>query len=122
MNIFISGIVGRGKGEGRLHGFPTANIPFGTNQSLAPGVYKGHITLDDLEVEGAEKKEYLAACYVSTQRPLIEAHIFDFSGDLYDKHVSLKVGEKVREDIKFESVEALNKQIAEDIEKIQKSV
>jgi riboflavin kinase/FMN adenylyltransferase len=47
----------------------------------------------------------------------IEAHIFDFNRDIYDRSIKLEIIERVRPEIKFESGEALGKQIALDLKR-----
>ena len=46
---------------------------------------------------------------------LLEAHVLDFNSDLYGKHVHVEFMHKIREEMKFESLDALKAQIAEDI-------
>ncbi len=110
--MFIAGVVITGKQRGRELGFPTANIPF--DKQISPGVYSGWIFY--------QKRRFRAAIYVHFDQRLLEAHILDFESDLYGKHIRVELGEKIRDPIQFDSVDALKEQIARDVEKIREVV
>lgn len=113
------GIIGRvvhGKGMGRTLGYPTANIGVSAEKLLpAYGVYAC-----ELEWEGERRN---AVVNIGLQPTLpsgnvtVEAFIPDGEYDLRDKRVKLLLKERIRGEKKFESVDALKKQIAEDIKK-----
>ena len=105
----ISGIVVEGKKLGRKLGFPTANVQLA--ESLESGVYAGFVAL-----EGTKN---IAAIFIFPDKPLLEAHILDFSGDLYGKNIEVELISKIRDGKKFESKDELKKQIAEDIKIIR---
>ena len=46
---------------------------------------------------------------------MLEVHVFDFNGDLYDQHVHVQFYHKLRDEMKFESLDALKAQIANDV-------
>ena len=105
----ISGKVVRGIQKGRKLGFPTANIK--VNFDLDFGIYAGHIIIAG--------KKYNSAIY-SPGDKIIEAFIFDFSGDLYDKKVGVEIIKKIRDKKNFKSDAEAIKQITKDISKIKK--
>lgn len=107
----ISGIVIKGKQRGRTLGFPTANVAT-TGMKIASGVYSGKVHFDD--------HAYPVAIFVGQEQDVLEAHIIGFTEDLYGRKIDVEIGEKLRETKKFESDEALKKQIAEDVASIEK--
>lgn len=112
----IRGEVVRGRGEGRGLGFPTLNLAGVEVLVPAPGIYAA-----ECEAGGARRG---AAAYVGDRPTLghgrsIEAHLLDFSGDLYGGRVALRFLERVRGEIRFGSVEALRRQMAIDVARIR---
>jgi riboflavin kinase/FMN adenylyltransferase len=103
------GIVQKGEEQGGALGFPTINIPLG-------GEHPGGIFVATVFVEG---KEYIAAAYVNNSRHILEAHILDFSDDVYGKEVEIDLLEKIRDDKKFADEASLKEAIAEDIAKVR---
>ena len=76
--LFIQdGMVERGIESAKNLGFPTANIHF--EEPDISGTYAGKVVADDAE--------YRAAIYANQKRHVLEAHILDFSGDLYGKRI-----------------------------------
>ena len=112
------GTVVKDRGVGATLGFPTANLKVEKNkQPLKEGVYGGHLFIDG--------KEYKAVINFG-RRPtfdnndfMIEAHVLDYSGDLYDKTITLFFDFFIRETRKFLSAEELQKQISFDAEKVK---
>lgn len=107
--IRIKGVVTGGKREGRQYGFPTVNIKI--QEKLESAVYEGKVKLG--------RKTHKAGIFISPDG-LLEAHIIDFSGDLYGKEIELFIGKKIREARKFPNREELKNQIVEDVELISK--
>ena len=111
----VAGIVVSGRGRGVGLGFPTANID--SEKELLPpaGIYAAFV-----DVEG---KRYMAALNIGAKPTFadytftFEVHLLDFSGDLRGKRLNTEFVEKLREIIKFDSLEMLKKQIAADVEK-----
>ena len=111
----IEGPVVRGDGRGRTIGVPTANINYEPSVVLPKtGVYAGMVTVD-----GVERR---AVTNVG-QRPTfdgrsttVEAHLIDWDGDLYGRVVEVGLAHRLRDELKFDGVEALVAQIAEDVE------
>jgi riboflavin kinase/FMN adenylyltransferase len=112
----IAGIVVHDKGEGRGIGFPTINLS--DIHVLVPqlGIYAARCNIGDRVLD--------AAVNIGTRPTLdhgyaVEAHLLDFKGDLYNKRVVLSFVSKVRDECKFASVDALVKQIADDVSEIR---
>jgi riboflavin kinase/FMN adenylyltransferase len=105
----IIGIVVPGKQKGRQLGFPTANIEI--DVELDSGIYAGNITV--------EEKKYNCAVYYAGEK-IVEAFIFDFSGDLYGKEVCVEAIKKIRDKKVFKNEMEAGKQITNDILMIKK--
>ena len=110
----IAGQVVRGKGVGHTLGYPTANIGISAEKLLpAYGVYACELVWED--------QKHSAVVNIGLQPTLpsgnvtVEAFIPDGEYDLREKQVNLLLKERLRGEKKFESVDALKKQIAEDI-------
>lgn len=113
----LKGAVIRGAQLGRTIGYPTANIsPADADQTVpARGVYAVLVNTGD-----ATHKAMLNIGYrptVSNEIALhIEAHLFDFNGDLYDKDLELRFVSRLRNEEKFPSLDALKEQLGKDKE------
>lgn len=111
----LAGTIVRGDQLGGKLGFPTANVET-TGLVLPPnGVYAVHAA-----VQG---KKYRAVANVGSrptlQNPVaqlrVEVHVLDFSGDIYGQEMEVTFVEKLREEQKFASLEALKEQIGRDV-------
>lgn len=111
----VRGRVGRGAGLGAKLGFPTANIATGQQQYPADGVYAIQAKWDGLTVPGVANIGLRPTVSNDNQR-VLEVHLFDFSGDLYDKEIEVAFLHYLRPERKFENKEALCAQIHEDVE------
>ena len=117
----ITGTVSNGYGiAGTKLNCPTANIEPSAGVLPPDGVYSGMVTADGVRY-GAAVNIGVAPTYgrAADSRRRIEAHLLDFSGNLYGKHVHLELGEYLRSEQCFASEEALKKQIICDVEKIR---
>lgn len=101
----FSGIVIHGKKLGRTIGYPTANIEL-VPWVVADGVYA-------LSVDYADKIYQGVGTY-REEISLFEAHLFDYSGDLYDKTLNITIIGKIRDNQQFDSLDALRSQIQKD--------
>jgi riboflavin kinase/FMN adenylyltransferase len=110
----IAGLVTSGAGRGRTLGFPTANIESERPVLVARGVYRGRVLIDDT-AHPAVVNVGVRPTFGETTLA-VEAHLLDFSGDLYGRRVRLEFLERLREEMRFSSVEALKAQVARDIE------
>ena len=113
----LTGAVLRGAGRGRTLGFATANLRPDSPLLLAPGVYVARASWESAEGGGAadavvnvgyrptfEEHEYW-----------VEAHLLDYSGDLYDRTLRLEFLDRIRPEMKFSGVDALTRQVMADI-------
>ena len=116
----LEGRIEHGDARGRKLGFPTANMHLGDFLRPATGVYAIRAGLD----EGLETT-WIDGVANFGRRPtfhaeddvVLEAHLFDFSGDLYGKHLRVQLVERLRDERKFDGLDALKAQIAKDCEK-----
>src|SRR3989344_7945332 len=104
-----TGIVIRGKGRATALGYPTVNIPL--EDLSVSGIYSARVKVGDVKYE--------AAVFADPKRKLLEAHLLDFSGELYGKKISIELCEKIRDSKKFGNDEALRLAIEEDIVKVR---
>ncbi len=112
---FLRGTVAHGRERGRTIGFPTANLDSETECIPPDGVYATRVELP----EGAYPSITnigMRPTFQETARS-IEAHIFDFNRDIYDRTIKLEIIERVRPERKFESAAALGQQIALDLKR-----
>lgn len=102
---------------GKKLGFPTANLDINENEKIIPnkGVYAVFVEIDGVFYKGVLSIGYRPTLNLPVQQLAIEAHLIDFSGDLYDKIVTVFFMERIRDDIKFENIEQLKLQINADI-------
>lgn len=109
----ISGRVVKGDQRGASIGFPTINLE--TEYDLIPpnGVYVSDVRLDDKTLPSITNIG-TKPTFSGTDRS-IETHIFDFNSDIYGKTVTLCFYERMREERKFDSVDALVRQIGLDV-------
>ena len=116
----LSGPVMRGKQLGRRLGIPTINqiIPAG-KQFPRNGVYAARIRLEGKTFFGMANVG-VKPTVAGERRPGLETHLFGFSGDVYGKQADTELLTFIRPERRFDSVEALQGQLREDREKIQK--
>ena len=121
-NISIEGIIEHGNEIGRTIGIPTINIIPSKDKLLAKnGVYSSKITIDDKTYRGITNIGYKPT--IKGEKFLgVETNIFDFNQDVYGKYAKIEFESFIREERKFESIEALVKQMNEDIKKVKKSI
>ncbi|MCB9433036.1 MAG: bifunctional riboflavin kinase/FAD synthetase [Ardenticatenaceae bacterium] len=111
----LCGQVVRGNQLGHTIGFPTANLSVWDEQLLpAHGVYAAYAWLGEQRLETAVNIGLRPT--VGGQHVRIEAHLLDFSGDLYDKELCLTFVQRIRSEMKFPSLQALQAQIQQDVE------
>lgn len=106
----ISGKVIHGAKRGRLLGFPTANIHMRHERPALTGVYA--VKLDGLPgVANLGVRPTIAG----VPKLSLEVHVLDFNNDLYDRHVHVEFLHKIRDEMKFDGLDALKAQIAQDV-------
>ncbi len=110
---YIDGTVVEGDKRGRTLGFPTANLK-SDNELLPPhGVYATTVTIDGV-VRPSVTNVGVRPTVDHSGRTMVEAHLFDFSDDLYGRTVRVGFVQRMRDERVFESVDALRAQIAAD--------
>ncbi|MGE3855950.1 MAG: bifunctional riboflavin kinase/FAD synthetase [Dehalococcoidia bacterium] len=109
----IRGPVLHGEQRGRQMGFPTLNVGVSPDRALPPhGVYVTRALVDD--------REYRAVTNIGTRPTFdgrtttVETHLLDFEGDLYGHVVTIELVRMLRGERKFDGLEALRAQIAQD--------
>jgi riboflavin kinase/FMN adenylyltransferase len=110
---FVDGTVVQGKRRGRELGFPTANLR--TDNELLPpnGVYATTATIDGI-VHPSLTNVGVRPTFGDTATPIIEAYVLGFDGDLYGRPVRLGFVQRLRDERKFEDVDALRSQMEAD--------
>ena len=112
------GIVRRGDQRGRLLGFPTANVEVAVSACLpADGVYAGwYFRPDGSRHACAMNLGRRPTFYEHAETSLLEAHLIDFTGDLYDEPARVQFTNFLRSERKFDGFEALKGQLKNDID------
>ncbi len=116
----LDGTIVPGAGRGRTIGFATANVDTPNELRPAAGVYAVRVRVDDRWHGGAANigvKPTFGGGDVT-----IEAHLLDFTGDLYGKKVRVQFLERLRPERRFASVSELAGQIARDVEAARAAV
>lgn len=113
-NYFFTGIVVKGKQLGRTIGFPTANIHIKEDYKLIPknGVYLVKSIFNEKRIYGIMNIGMRPT--VNGENQTIEVHFIDFDQNLYDQEITIEVLEFIRDEHKFDSIEALKNQIQKD--------
>jgi len=115
-NYVLTGPVVHGDGRGRKINIPTANIDYPKDKVIpAHGVYATWAWAGGERFQAATNIGINPTFTPDKQTPNVEAHILDFDRDLYDQVVKLEFVERLRDELKFDGVEALLKKIDEDI-------
>ena len=109
----IEGVVQRGDRRGRELGYPTANVELADYQRPKYGIYAVRVIIDD----GSEHPGVASLGVRPTFEPpqeLLEAHLFGFDGDLYDRKIEVALHAFIREEKKFESLDDLVAHMRDD--------
>jgi riboflavin kinase / FMN adenylyltransferase len=111
---FLSGTVVKGKQLGRTLGYPTANIEVEDRNKLIPadGIYAVKIGYDNAILQGMLSIGMNPT--VNGTSRTIEVNIFNFDKDIYGKTLMIFFHNRIREELKFDSLEALVEQIDND--------
>ncbi len=116
----IHGKVQKGRQIGKKIGFPTANIDIKNYVLASPGVYA-------VQVKMPKGNKYLKGIANLGYRPtfngkklLLEVHLFNFSGNLYNKYLTVEFKKFIRKEKKFKNVDQLRRQIKIDLMKAKK--
>ncbi|MEU5939193.1 bifunctional riboflavin kinase/FAD synthetase [Micromonospora sp. NPDC047548] len=119
----LEGVVVRGDQRGRELGYPTANLLCHRHAAVpADGVYAARL------VRRGQREPLAAAVSIGTNPTFsgrerrVEAYALDFSGDLYGERLALDFVAHLREQRRYDSIEPLLAQIAEDVERTRRAV
>ena len=104
-----------GASQGRQLGFRTANLNVHTLCLPPLGVYAVETLLDGKTYRGVANLGRAPTLHAE-RPPLLEVHLLDFAGDLYNQMLEVQFIRFLRDERRFDSIEALKKQIAHDIE------
>jgi len=102
-----SGIVQKGSQRATALGFPTVNIPL--EDETVSGIYAAKVRVGE--------ETYEAVAYANRKAKKLEAHLFDFSADLYGWNIHIDLVHKLRDDKKFSDDAHARVAIAKDAEK-----
>jgi riboflavin kinase/FMN adenylyltransferase len=97
---------------------PTANIWIPKQKLPISGVYAVRCLVDHKKYLGIANMGIRPT--VGGTRPVLETHIFDFEKDIYGRRITVQFIEKIREEVKFDSIDLLKSQIKKDIEQAKK--
>ena len=114
---FIEGVVVEGAKRGRTIGYPTANLKPSENNKLVPpnGVYFVRIKYDKRQYFGVANIG-LRPTFNNVKEPITEVYIFDFNKDIYGENICIEFIKKIRDEVKFNTIEELEIQIKKDVE------
>ena len=116
----LHGVVVSGNKLGRTIGFPTANMQLYEPLKLLP---KDGVYAVEVEIQNQDKK-FKGMCNIGVRPTVdgkartIETHILDFDEDIYGLPIRIKFKKRIRDEIKFESLDALRQQLALDRQKV----
>jgi len=113
----LQGVVEHGDARGRTIGFPTANLAVdGQRVVPADGVYAGwYVDPDGTEHVAAINIGRRPTFYDENGIRLVEAHLLDFDGDLYDQLARVRFARRLRQEVRFDGLDALKAQLARDV-------
>jgi len=114
-NWTIGGYVQKGRQLGKKIGFPTCNIDLGDYVIAKPGVYAVKVLINNKSnyIKGIANLGYRPT--FNQKKILLEVHLFNFSGNLYNKYLSVEFLKFIRKEKKFKNIEHLKKQIKIDL-------
>lgn len=111
----VEGIVVKGSQFSRTIGFPTINLNIGNETKLRYGVYAGYLVFQDKAYAGVMNVGITPTFDV--KQPKLEFYVFDFDQDMYGQKVKIIPVHYIRPEVKYENLDLLKEQIAQDVEK-----
>ena len=109
----VEAVVQHGDKRGKALGYPTANVTLGCYQRPAYGIYAVRVRLDDdSEHDGVASLGIRPSFEPPVE--LLEAHLFDFDGDLYGRTIEIALHAYIRPEQKFDDMAALTARMVED--------
>jgi riboflavin kinase/FMN adenylyltransferase len=118
-NFFLSGRVIKGAGRGRQIGFPTANLGY-EKEMITPGngVYVTKTTINNMVYNSLTNVGFNPT-FNTGYDVHVETHLLDFSRDIYGDEIKVEFLKKLRDEVKFSSVNELVNQIETDVKTAQ---
>lgn len=114
----VVGTVVHGEKNGRKIGYPTANILMKRTKSPIKGVFAVRVKHKTDVYNGVANVGYRPT--LNGNKMQLEAHLFDFEGDLYSSHLKIEFVSKIRDEIKFSDFQELTLQIKKDAEQAKR--
>lgn len=120
----VRGVVQHGDARGRELGYPTANVAVPADILLpADGIYAGWYERPDGSVHAtAMSLGRRPTFYADGDLSLLECYLLDFEGDLYDERAKVRFVQRLRGEVKFDSVDALVEQMGRDVDQARASL
>jgi len=116
----VCGRVAHGEKRGRTMGYPTANIRMFRKNTPINGVFAVTMTgIDGLEFEGIANVG-TRPTVDGGSKVILETHLFDFDKDIYGRYVEVHFKQKIRDEVRFQSLEQLKAQIIKDVAEAKK--
>lgn len=116
----VCGRVAHGDKRGRAIGYPTANIRMFRKNTPVNGVFAVTMTgIDGLEFEGVANVG-TRPTVDGGSKVILETHLFDFDKEIYGRYVEVHFQQKIRDEIRFQSLEQLKAQIEQDVAETKK--
>jgi 3,4-dihydroxy-2-butanone 4-phosphate synthase len=113
-SLVVTGEIVHGDQRGRLLGFPTANVRLQGSSLPRFGVYAGR-----LDGSPAAISVGVRPTFGDDLQPLLEAHVLDFTGDLYGRKVSVELLEFIRDEQQFDDAESLVERMRDDVRRVR---
>ena len=119
----LQGIVIRGDQRGRTIGFPTANLDYSVDKLIpAGGIYACWAYLGDQKHKAAVNIGTNPTFTPDKKTMSVEAYLLDFDRDIYDETLQLEFVSRLRDELTFDSVDALVTQISKDVEVVRQTL
>ena len=110
----VHGTIVQGRQLARKLGFPTANLSLEAEQLPPIGVYAVRVTVAGKSCKGVANLGLRPTVEDGTAKRQLEVHLFDHTGDLYGQGIEVRFIQRLRDEMKMDSLEALKAQIALD--------
>lgn len=117
----VDGVVVHGAKRGRAIGVPTANIETASDLPIAPGIYAVTLGAAGQVLPGVASLG-TNPTFVEDGKLVLEVHVLDWDGDLYGQRVRTTFVARIRDELKFDSVDALLAQIRSDIDAARRAL
>jgi riboflavin kinase / FMN adenylyltransferase len=114
----VTGCVIKGQQLGRTLDTPTANLALEPTNRLAYGVYAVRAVLGGISHDGVAS--FGVRPTVNGVEPLLETFIFDFSADIYGRELTVEIVARIRDELKFDGLDALKAEMKRDVERARK--